>query len=84
MFQELESKERVTLLQSYLYKNLDVSSDNVVIQSNLFPKTFHKIISMIFMILGKKYYLTVDEFVLGIMVSICPISTKTITKFNYD
>jgi hypothetical protein len=52
-FRELESKERVTLLQSYLCTNLDVSGDNVVIQSNLFPETSQKIISMISMILGK-------------------------------
>jgi hypothetical protein len=35
------------------------------------------------MILGGKDDLTVDEFVLGMMVSICPITTKPITKFNY-
>jgi hypothetical protein len=35
------------------------------------------------MILGENDDLTVDEFVLGIMVSIFPITTKPITKFNY-
>jgi len=35
------------------------------------------------MILGKIDDLTIDEFVLGIMVSILPITTKPITKFNY-
>ena len=38
---------------------------------------------MISMILAKNNDLTVDEFVLGIMVSICPITTKPITKFDY-
>jgi hypothetical protein len=82
-FRELESKDRVSLLQSYLCTNLDVPGDNVVIQTNLFPETSQKIISMISMILGKVNDLTVDEFVLGIMVSIFPITTKPITKFNY-
>jgi hypothetical protein len=79
-FKELESKDMVTLLQSYLCTNLDVQGDNVVIQSNLCLETYQKIISMI---VGKKNDLTVDEFVLGIMVSICSITTKPITKFNY-
>jgi len=38
-FRELESKERDTLLQSYLYTNLDVLGDIVVIQTNLFHET---------------------------------------------
>jgi hypothetical protein len=60
-----------------------VPGDNVFIQTNLFPETSQKIISMISMILGKVNDLTIDEFVLGIMVSIFPITTKPITKFNY-
>jgi hypothetical protein len=82
-FRKLKSKDRFSLLQSYLYTNIEVPGDNIVIQSNLFPETSHKIISMISMILGKNNDLTVDEFVLGIMVLICSITTKLITKFNY-
>jgi hypothetical protein len=35
------------------------------------------------MILGENDDLIVDEFGLGIMASICPITTKPITKFNF-
>jgi hypothetical protein len=35
------------------------------------------------MILGKNNDLPVDEFVLGIMVSIFPITAKPITKLSY-
>jgi hypothetical protein len=41
-FRELKPEERVTLLQSYLCRNIDVPDDNVVIQSNLFPETSQK------------------------------------------
>jgi hypothetical protein len=82
-FRELKPEDRVSLLQSYLCKNLDVPTDNVVIESSLFPEIPRKIISMISIILGKDNDLVVDEFVLGIMVSICPITTKPMTKFNY-
>jgi hypothetical protein len=82
-FRELKLEERVTLLQSYLYIKFDVPNDNVVIQSNLFPETSQKFVSMISTILGKNNDSIVDEFVLGIMVSICPITTKPISRFNY-
>jgi hypothetical protein len=82
-FRELKLEERVTLLQSYLCRKLDVPDDNVVIESNLFPEVSQKIISMISAILGKINDSTVDEFVLGIMVSIFLITTKPLTRFNY-
>jgi hypothetical protein len=82
-FKELESKDIVSLLQSYLYTNLDVPGDDVVIQTNLFPETSRKIISMISMILGKVSDLKFDEFVLEILISIFHITSKPITKFNY-
>jgi hypothetical protein len=43
-FRDLESKDRVSLLQSYLCRNLDVPRDNVFIQMNPFPNTSLKII----------------------------------------
>jgi len=58
--------------------------DNVDIESSLFLEIPRKIISMISIILGKDNDLVVDEFVLRILVSIFPITTKPMTKFNYS
>jgi hypothetical protein len=59
-----------------------VLGGNVVIQTTLFLDTSQNIISMISLILGKKDDLIVDELVVGIVVSIYPITAKPITKFN--
>jgi hypothetical protein len=52
-FRELNSQDRVTLLQSYLCQNLDVPADNVTLKASLFPEISRQIISMISVILGK-------------------------------
>jgi hypothetical protein len=82
-FKELKPKERVDLLQTYMWINLDAPSDNVILESRLFPKIPRQIIYMISMILGKDSNLVVDELVLVNMISICPFIVKPLTKFNY-
>jgi hypothetical protein len=60
-FRELKPEDRVSLLQSYLCKNLDVPMDNVALESSLFPEIPRQIISMISVILGKDNDLVVDD-----------------------
>jgi hypothetical protein len=82
-FRELNPQHRVTLLQYYLSKNLDVHVDDVTLEASLFLEISRKNVSMISGILGKYDDQVVDEFVLGCMVSICLLMMKPLTKFNH-
>jgi len=82
-FIELKPQDRVTLLQSYLCKNLYVSPDNCTLETNLFPEISRHIISMISTILGKDNNPAIDEFVLVCIMSIFPFTMKPLTKLNY-
>jgi hypothetical protein len=83
MFQRIKPHDRVSLLQSYLCKNLDVPADDVTLESTMFLEILRQIISMISVILGKDNDLVVDEFMLGNMMSIFPFTVKPLIKFNY-
>jgi len=84
MFQRVETLWHTGSIIVYLWRNVDVLVGNVILESSLFPEIPRKIISMIYAIFGKDKDLVVDEFVLGLMASICVFATKSLIKFNYD
>jgi hypothetical protein len=63
-FRELRHEERVSLLNTYLYKSIDIPPDYVVLESSFFPEILTKVISMIYVILVKDNDLVEYEFVL--------------------
>ena len=64
-------------------KKINIHDDNTAIHSESFPKNSRRIISIISMILGENDDLIVDEFGLGIMASIFPITTKPTANFIF-
>jgi hypothetical protein len=82
-FRELNSQDRIMILQSYICQNLDVPVYTVILKTYLFLETSRQIITMMTTILGNDNDLTIDEYVLGFMISICPHTVKHLSKFNY-
>jgi hypothetical protein len=62
-FRELNPQDRATLLQNYLCETLDDTANDVTLETSPFPEIPRQIISMIYVILGKKNDSVVDEFI---------------------